>query len=57
MPGRTIAIGDIHGGSAALDAIQARPEDRIVTLGYYPNRGPDTRGFIERLIDVGRQWP
>lgn len=52
---RTIAIGDIHGGSAALDAIQARPEDRIVTLGYYPNRGPDTRGFIERLIDLSRR--
>jgi len=57
MPGRTIAIADIHGGSAALDAIRPRPEDSIVTLGYYPNRGPDTRGFIERLIDVGRRCP
>jgi serine/threonine protein phosphatase 1 len=36
MPGRTIAIGDIHGCSAALgaliDAIRPRPEDVIVTL-------------------------
>ena len=45
---RTIAIGDIHGCSAALDAlldaIRPRPEDVIVTLGDYINRGPDTRG-------------
>jgi hypothetical protein len=43
---RTIAIGDIHGCSAALDAlidaIRPRPEDTIVTLGDYINRGPDS---------------
>ena len=37
MPGRTIAIGDIHGYSTALDAlldtIRPRPEDMIVKLG------------------------
>jgi hypothetical protein len=36
MPGRTIAIGDIHGCSAALeavlDAIRPRPDDTIITL-------------------------
>jgi hypothetical protein len=39
MNHRTIAIGDIHGCSAALDAlleaIRPRPADRIVTLGDY----------------------
>src|ERR1700685_1596316 len=39
MKPRTIAIGDIHGCSAALDAlleaIRPRPADRIVTLGDY----------------------
>jgi len=59
MPGRTIAIGDIHGCSAALgaliDAIRPRPEDTIVTLGDYINRWPDTRGVIERLIDLGHR--
>jgi len=59
MPGRTIAIGDIHGCSAALgalmDAIRPRPEDTIVTLGDYINRGPDSRGVIGRLIDLGRR--
>src|SRR3954464_7668813 len=59
MSGRTIAIGDIHGCSKALeailDAIRPRPDDEIVTLGDYINRGPDTRGVIECLIDLGRR--
>jgi serine/threonine protein phosphatase 1 len=56
MNPRTIAIGDIHGCSAALDAllsaIQPRSEDCIVTLGDYINRGPDSRGVIERLVEL-----
>jgi serine/threonine protein phosphatase 1 len=56
MNPRTIAIGDIHGCSAALDAlleaIRPRPDDCIVTLGDYVNRGPNTRGVIERLIEL-----
>jgi serine/threonine protein phosphatase 1 len=59
MKPRTIAIGDIHGCSAALnallEAIQPRTEDCIVTLGDYINRGPDSRGVIERLIDLSHQ--
>ena len=59
MPSRTIAIGDIHGCSVALDAlldaIRPRPEDTIVTLGDYINRGPDTRGVLDRLIDLSRR--
>lgn len=39
MTGRTIAIGDIHGCSAALaaiiNAIDPQPNDTIVTLGDY----------------------
>ncbi len=56
MNPRTIAIGDIHGCSAALnallEAIRLSPEDTIVTLGDYINRGPDSRGVIERLIEL-----
>ena len=59
MPSRTIAIGDIHGCSLALDtllgAIRPRPEETIVTLGDYINRGPDTRGVIDRLIGLRRR--
>ncbi|WP_165232480.1 metallophosphoesterase [Aquisphaera insulae] len=51
---RTIAIGDIHGCALALDAllraIRPEPDDCIVTLGDYVDRGPDSRGVIERLI-------
>ncbi len=59
MPRRTIAIGDIHGCSAALDALldamRPRPEDTLITLGDYINRGPNTRGVLDRLIDLGRR--
>jgi serine/threonine protein phosphatase 1 len=59
MPTRTIAIGDIHGCSAALDAlldaIKPRPGDTIVTLGDYINRGPDSRGVLDRLIELSHQ--
>lgn len=58
-PGRLIAIGDIHGCLTALegvlDAVAPTPQDTIVTLGDYVNRGPDSRGVIERLIDLGEQ--
>ena len=56
MSGRTIAIGDIHGCSAALavllDAIGPHTDDRIVTLGDHIDRGSDSRGVIERLLDL-----
>ena len=53
MP-RTIAIGDIHGCSAALAAILAaidpRPDDTLIPLGDYIDRGPDSRGVIDQLL-------
>jgi serine/threonine protein phosphatase 1 len=59
MPGRTIAIGDIHGCSTALnaliDTIRPRPDDTIVTLGDYIDRGPDSRGVLNRLVDLSRR--
>jgi serine/threonine protein phosphatase 1 len=55
---RTLAIGDIHGCSAALDTLLAavRPtaDDLIITLGDYVHRGPDTPGVLDRLIDLHR---
>jgi serine/threonine protein phosphatase 1 len=59
MPPRTIAIGDIHGCAPALQALLAairpRPDDVIVTLGDYVNRGPDSRGVLDRLIELEQQ--
>lgn len=51
---RTIAIGDIHGCRRSLEAlvemIDLQPEDTLVTLGDYVDRGPDSRGVIEFLM-------
>ncbi len=59
MRPRTIAIGDIHGCAQALESlintIKPRPDDVIVTLGDYVNRGPDSRGVLERLIELERR--
>jgi serine/threonine protein phosphatase 1 len=59
MRSRTIAIGDIHGCSLALDAllgaIEPQAGDVIVTLGDCVNRGPDSRGVLDRLIELERR--
>lgn len=56
MTVRTIAIGDIHGCSLALaaliQAINPQPEDTIVTLGDYVDRGIDSKGVLDQLIDL-----
>ncbi len=53
---RYLAIADIHGCSKALDLLLAvvrpQPEDVIITLGDYVNKGPDSKGVIERLIQL-----
>jgi serine/threonine protein phosphatase 1 len=58
MP-RTIVVGDIHGCLAALNAlvnaIQLQPDDTLVTVGDYVDRGPQSRGVIERLIELKSQ--
>ena len=58
---RLLAIGDIHGCSRAfdtlLDAVAPKPDDQIITLGDYVDRGPDSRGVLDRLValhDTGR---
>jgi serine/threonine protein phosphatase 1 len=55
---RTLAIGDIHGCLAALDdllaAVAPQPDDLLVFLGDYVDRGPDSRGVLDRLIELCR---
>jgi serine/threonine protein phosphatase 1 len=53
---RLLAIGDIHGCLTALntllDLVAPQPNDQIVTLGDYVDRGPDSRGVLDRLTSL-----
>ena len=53
---RTLAIGDIHGCLTALttllDFVAPEPDDRIIALGDYVDRGPDSREVLDLLIDL-----
>ena len=53
-----IIIGDIHGCRRQLEALLALVEpsadQTIVTLGDYIDRGPDTKGVIDCLIELKR---
>ena len=59
------AVGDIHGHLDQLDrtlgliARDGGPEARVIFLGDLVDRGPDSRGVIERLIQgqaTGQPW-
>ncbi len=58
---RTLAIGDIHGCLEPLrllwDSIDFQPDDRIVFMGDYVDRGPDSKGVIDFLIGLREQNP
>jgi serine/threonine protein phosphatase 1 len=53
---RILAIGDIHGCSVALrtllDAVAPTPEDLLITLGDYVDRGPDSPGVLDLLLEL-----
>lgn len=54
--GTVYVIGDIHGCLEPLRALMARlaprPEDRLVFIGDYIDRGPDVRGVVEYLLGL-----
>ena len=51
---RTLAIGDIHGCLSALkhlwDAVAPTPEDHVIFIGDYVDRGEDSKGVIDFLL-------
>ena len=59
MSRRTIAVGDIHGCldalNALIDAVQPDRYDTLVTLGDHIDRGPNSRGVLDRLILLAGQ--
>jgi serine/threonine protein phosphatase 1 len=59
------AIGDVHGQLAELDRVldlieaDGGSDSQIVFLGDYTDRGPDSYGVLDRIIDgkaEGRDW-
>lgn len=65
MTNPVYALGDLHGRAdefeRALSLIErdGGPEAEIVFLGDYVDRGPDSRGVLDRLIagcEAGRRW-
>jgi len=51
-----IAIGDIHGCVRTLDILLERlapaADDHLVFMGDYIDRGPDSKGVIDRLLSL-----
>ena len=52
-------VGDIHGCpdelACLLEALPLEPADRLVFLGDYIDRGPDSKGVISYLIEWQRK--
>lgn len=50
-----LAIGDIHGCRVALETmikvVQPTAQDTVITLGDYVDRGPDSKGVIDYLLE------
>ena len=58
MASRILAIGDVHGFATLLDqlldAVAPAAGDTVITLGDYVDRGPDSRGVIDRLLRLSK---
>jgi serine/threonine protein phosphatase 1 len=61
QPPRLLAVGDIHGCleplRRLLNLVQPKPQDTIIFLGDYVDRGPDSRGVIDFLLKFARLFP
>lgn len=53
---RTLVIGDIHGCLAPLEhlwkIIDPQREDRVIFIGDYIDRGPDSKGVIDFILNL-----
>jgi serine/threonine protein phosphatase 1 len=61
MAARTFVIGDIHGCAEEvdrlLDALRPGRADTLCFLGDYIDRGPSSKGVVERLIRLRTEGP
>ena len=57
---RYIAITDIHGEleklNDALNKIEKRDDDTFVFMGDYIDRGANSKGVVERIIELGDRY-
>ena len=57
---RFIAITDIHGELRKLEnvlsKIDLRDDDTFVFMGDYIDRGPDSKGVIEKLLEIKKHF-
>ena len=59
----TIAVGDIHGNLSALEDLlaqvvpQLKADDTLVFLGDLIDRGSDSKGCIQRIVDLQAHGP
>jgi serine/threonine protein phosphatase 1 len=55
---RTLVVGDIHGCLANFDAllqsVAPAPEDHLILLGDYVDRGPDSAGILKRILKLSQ---
>ncbi len=58
---RCYVIGDIHGCpdelASLIENLPLEPQDRLVFLGDYIDRGPDSKGVVSYLIDRQSKLP
>jgi len=54
-------VGDVHGHAAKLNALlpllreEAEPGDALVFVGDYVDRGPDSRGVVDQVLETKRE--
>jgi serine/threonine protein phosphatase 1 len=61
-PARTLVVGDIHGKlslfNQLIEKMEYRPEeDRLILIGDLVDRGEDSRGVVERAIELKSASP
>lgn len=53
------AIGDIHGMRSSLERLleklELAPDDRLIFIGDYVDRGPDPKGTVDLLIRIAQE--
>ena len=58
---RLFAVGDIHGCHTHLarmiETVRFDSKDRIVFIGDYIDRGPDSRSVVDFLLDFRETFP